>query len=306
MSPVSPTIHNLIGSCVLFFSFDILVSDPQVLVKTAQVTRPGALLPHPIRLLSLPGCRGFSHVRWGSTLGLRGDVLGLRGTTLGPWRGSLGLWKEFKGRWSGVSEAWSPTTLQMWGEGEQGLWRKEVRSRLSKWDRYPRVFRRRPRATEWDPAGVQVSYNEGMRKRRRGWFAGLSLALLAACVGVGNWSEEPSFRFMEGSTFLYCAPSPMKSGKYIYLFASFEPSLDLLALAAAKETNTNQWMHPTFRSADGATAHIDWPSIHTYATLDVPPLPKNTTYVISVEKAPTMMDRVKGWLLHLRWKGFDP
>ena len=52
-----------------------------------------------------------------------------------------------------------------------------------KWEPLTRGLRRRPRATGWDPAGVQVSYNEGMRKRRW-WFAALALALLAACVGV--------------------------------------------------------------------------------------------------------------------------
>ena len=57
--------------------------------------------------------------------------------------------------------------------------------------------RRRPRATGWDPAGVRVSYNEGMRKRRW-WFAGLTLALLAACVGVWSWPDPPQPELLKG------------------------------------------------------------------------------------------------------------
>jgi hypothetical protein len=41
---------------------------------------------------------------------------------------------------------------------------------------------------------------KSMRKRRRWWFAGLALALLAACVGVWKWSASRPFSFLSGST----------------------------------------------------------------------------------------------------------
>ena len=49
-----------------------------------------------------------------------------------------------------------------------------------------------------DPFGVGASYNEAM-KRRRWWFIGLALALLAACVFCWKWRERPPYKFMEGA-----------------------------------------------------------------------------------------------------------
>lgn len=62
-----------------------------------------------------------------------------------------------------------------------------------------RVSRRRPRATGWDPAGVQVSYNEDMRKRKW-WFVGLALALLAGLVALCLLPPSPPYAFLKGST----------------------------------------------------------------------------------------------------------
>jgi hypothetical protein len=35
-------------------------------------------------------------------------------------------------------------------------------------------------------------------RKRKWWFAGLAVALLAACVGVWKWSERPPYAFIEG------------------------------------------------------------------------------------------------------------
>ena len=35
-------------------------------------------------------------------------------------------------------------------------------------------------------------------KRRKWWFIGLAVALLAACVGVWKWEERPPYKFLEG------------------------------------------------------------------------------------------------------------
>jgi hypothetical protein len=145
-----------------------------------------------------------------------------------------------------------------------------------------------------------------MRKRRRWWFAGLTLALLAACVGVWKWSERPPYKFLEATTLIFTEiGDPFDRGNDCHrYFASTRPvdqlKDEMMALPVSnKASDSSVW-----GLARGLAFQFhDVSDYNEWGKGFRPPAPPGTTAIIEVIQAPTHLDKVQVWLYGLRWKG---
>lgn len=177
--------------------------------------------------------------------------------------------------------------------------------------RQPDVVRRSTSDSFRAVWGARSAYNEAMRKRRW-WFAGLALALLAACLGVWKWSERPPFPFLNGAKLWFVqskSPSPS-----VDMFYISEKSIDELALAASAEVASENLdlrgaKQRFFSSEPGyGFAIYDLPSWKQWSSYNfakqnqLPELPDGGT-MVAIHMRPTWVGRVRAWLFSLRWKG---
>lgn len=72
-------------------------------------------------------------------------------------------------------------------------------------------------------------------KRRKWWLVALSLALLAACVGVWKWSERPTYAFLEGATMVAQRAVTHGSSQSLVTIYSSDSDTKIIARAARKE-----------------------------------------------------------------------
>jgi hypothetical protein len=158
-----------------------------------------------------------------------------------------------------------------------------------------------------------------MRMRRRWWVAGLALAILAACVGVWQWSERPPYRFMEGARLHSVERNYVEHGEYELMFVSDRASSEVLA-DARTETGDGSWHRVTEgedfwkleRSAVGPHCYIagmtpkEVKQANIFAEGMEPPLPAGTRTLITISRAPSVGDRLRRWMQNLRWKRNSP
>jgi hypothetical protein len=138
-----------------------------------------------------------------------------------------------------------------------------------------------------------------VRKRRRWWFAGLTLALLAACVGVRKWSERPPYAFMKGAKLAYIGPS--KSGNFEAVYSCRE---DVLEIVEAAEAELGMSALTLRRSGAGA---FRWELAKSLPPLDNVQIfaspgsgaPEGTQTLIVLDRAPTIADRVRAMIYSL-------
>lgn len=98
--------------------------------------------------------------------------------------------------------------------------------------RQPDVIRRSTSDSFRAVWGARSAYNEAMRKRRW-WFAGLALALLAACLGVMRWLERPPYSFMKDARLWRVVPHDGK-GDFRVVYVVETPLHKLVADATAE------------------------------------------------------------------------
>ena len=151
-----------------------------------------------------------------------------------------------------------------------------------------------------------------MRKRR--WLlAGLSLALLAACVAVWKWSERPPYAFMEGAEIRYVSPPRPDSTVRV----SFYVRRDFQQVAEAAESELGEFSRirsdpqyayllqdPKKGVTICAAAHGD--KNLAANPWDFPPVPSGAQTYIQLYREATLLDRIHAWIYRLRWKGSTP
>jgi hypothetical protein len=176
-----------------------------------------------------------------------------------------------------------------------------------------------------DPFGIRTSYNEGVRKRRW-WFAGLALTLLAACVGVWKWNDRPPFKFMEGAILVFEKYDDggdfhgFRTPRYAAVYSISHP-LKRVVDGAGRELRFLNWsegglmtsgtgaeaVHAFFwekaaPATEAVTIYDFKPSIENlvgwYGQAEAP-LPKGITGYVCVSRPPTILDRVRVWVRSL-------
>jgi hypothetical protein len=146
-------------------------------------------------------------------------------------------------------------------------------------------------------------------RKRKWWFAGLAVALLAACVGVWKWSERPPYKFMDGAQLWFVWPGasePQEDFRTLYVMRS--PGIRAVANARAELRDwylkVGKERGAMFLKDSVLVAITTDPS--EIATFPGPPVPPGTTAIVVISRKPTLLDRFRGWLYGLTWRGSKP
>jgi hypothetical protein len=155
-------------------------------------------------------------------------------------------------------------------------------------------------------------------KRRKWRIIALSLALLAACVGVWRWSERPPFRFLKNKERIYAAVDANGLYSEYYAFTESAPVVDELI---AKEIARDSYapiadylpMAMTPYRFNGPVILHSYEPMHDrafsdkYADSPVPKrravVPRATQAIAEVTRAPTPVDRFRAWIYRFRYDG---
>jgi hypothetical protein len=130
-------------------------------------------------------------------------------------------------------------------------------------------------------------------KRRKWWFIALSVALLAACVGLWTWSERPPYRFLEGTDLVsldvldfHIEPGPVQH----VCFSTYrsDVSLDPLRLRISAEFGSSGYIFDGARTYDIGTGA--WLSIEDGRRF--PPV-HGARSVITIVRPATFLDRIR-------------
>lgn len=136
-------------------------------------------------------------------------------------------------------------------------------------------------------------------RRRKWWFIALSLTLLAACVGLWRWSEQPPYTFLAGaSLWVVSVPPGGKTELYYALEVSPEDVLRgaEAELASSSKSSTGRTVTFTRPSTLGEVEVI--PNRHVTSKPAVPPL---TRTLVRVTRPTRFRDHLLTLLYPREW-----
>lgn len=136
-------------------------------------------------------------------------------------------------------------------------------------------------------------------KRRRWWFIGLAVVLLAACVFVWKWSERPPFKFLESATledlWIRTGLGPDTALTEYRLALPFAHVVD----SARKEMEPLGWSGKQYGKDFAFSPHTDIDKILAQSVNISPPLSAGEPVRIAVARHATWWDRARVWLRHV-------
>lgn len=153
-------------------------------------------------------------------------------------------------------------------------------------------------------------------KRRRRWIFAISVALLAAGVGLWQWSERPPYTFLTSMPRVYAGVE--ERGLYTEMYAALESSQDL-SNRASRETGeplsfqTGNYMPSAampealcgpimIASYNGLRFRLD-ASFSSEPEIYLPQpagVPSGTKSLVVLTRDPSPFDWFRAWLYHLR------